>query len=50
MVAVIIGNKTYQGRIPAVDYAYRDAEAIKRYVVDVLGLPASKTSSWLQSN
>lgn len=45
MVAVIIGNKTYQGRIPAVDYAYRDAEAIKRYVVDVLGLPASKTSS-----
>jgi len=36
-VAVIIGNKTYQGRIPAVDYAHNDAEAIKRYVVDVLG-------------
>jgi len=36
-VAVIIGNKTYQGRIPAVDYAHRDAEAIKRYIVDILG-------------
>lgn len=36
-VAVIIGNKTYQGDIPAVDYAHNDAEAIKRYVLDVLG-------------
>ncbi|MBW7996814.1 MAG: caspase family protein [Candidatus Glassbacteria bacterium] len=36
-VAVIIGNKTYQGHIPAVDYAHNDAEAIKRYVVDILG-------------
>lgn len=36
-VAVIIGNKTYHGRIPAVDYAHNDAEAIKRYVIDVLG-------------
>jgi uncharacterized caspase-like protein len=36
-VAVIIGNKTYQGRIPAVDYAHNDAEAIKRFVTDVLG-------------
>ncbi len=36
-VAVIIGNQNYQGRIPAVDYAQRDAEAIKRYVIDVLG-------------
>jgi formylglycine-generating enzyme required for sulfatase activity len=36
-VAVIIGNKTYHGRIPAVDYAHNDAAGIKRYVVDVLG-------------
>lgn len=36
-VAVIIGNKTYQDRIPSVDYAHRDAQAIRRYVLDVLG-------------
>ncbi|NQU56964.1 MAG: caspase family protein [Rhodospirillales bacterium] len=36
-VAVIIGNKVYQGGIPAVDFAHNDAEAIKRYVLDVLG-------------
>ncbi len=37
-IAVIIGNKDYQSRnIPPVDYALRDAEAFKRYVVDVLG-------------
>jgi formylglycine-generating enzyme required for sulfatase activity len=36
-VAVIIGNKTYQGDIPTVDYAHNDADAIKRYVLDVLG-------------
>jgi formylglycine-generating enzyme required for sulfatase activity len=35
-VAVIIGNRNYQG-IPAVDFADRDAEAMKRYVVDLLG-------------
>ena len=36
-VAVIIGNRTYAGDIPAVSFAHRDAEAFKRYVVDVLG-------------
>ncbi len=36
-VAVIIGNKTYQGDIPTVDYAHNDADAIRRYVLDVLG-------------
>ena len=36
-VAVIIGNKTYKGDIPDVDYAHNDADAIKRYVLDVLG-------------
>ena len=36
-VAVIVGNRTYAGDIPDVDYAHRDAEAFKRYVVDVLG-------------
>ena len=35
-VAVIIGNKDYSG-VGAVRYAHRDAEAFKRYVVDVLG-------------
>ena len=36
-VAVIIGNRDYGGDIPDVDYAHRDAEAFKGYVVDVLG-------------
>ncbi len=35
-VAVIIGNRAYAGRVPTVDYAHNDAEAIKRYVIDVL--------------
>ena len=37
-VAVIIGNRTYRNeRIPEVDYAHRDAEAFKRFVLEVLG-------------
>ena len=36
-VAVIVGNQSYAGDIPAVDFAHRDAEAFRRYVVDVLG-------------
>ena len=36
-VAVIIGNRNYQGSVPEVSYAHRDAEAFKRYVLDALG-------------
>jgi TPR repeat protein len=37
-VAVIIGNKTYLNQdAPEVKFADRDAQAIKRYVIDVLG-------------
>ncbi len=36
-VAVIIGNRHYQGAVPEVSYAHRDADAFKRYVVDALG-------------
>ncbi len=36
-VAVVIGNKSYQGRIPEVAYAHRDADAMKAYLVQVLG-------------
>lgn len=32
-VAVIIGNRHYQGAVPEVSYAHRDAEAFKRYVL-----------------
>ena len=36
-VAVIIGNKGYQHeRVPEVVYAHRDAEAFRRYVLEVL--------------
>ncbi|CAA7614627.1 caspase family protein [Magnetospirillum sp. UT-4] len=37
-VAVIIGNRIYASdQIPAVEYAHRDADAMKRYLVEVLG-------------
>ena len=36
-VAVIIGNKAYVGDTPEVDNAHNDADAMKRYVIDVLG-------------
>jgi hypothetical protein len=37
-IAVIIGNKNYGDRIPPVDFAHNDAEAMKRFFVAVLGL------------
>lgn len=36
-IAVIVGNKNYPGDIPTVNYALNDAEAMKRFVIDVLG-------------
>ncbi|MCY3956497.1 MAG: SUMF1/EgtB/PvdO family nonheme iron enzyme [Nitrospira sp.] len=36
-VAVIIGNRTYEHGVTAVTYAHRDADAFRRYVIDVLG-------------
>ena len=36
-LAVIIGNGSYTGDVPPVDYAHRDARAFRRYVIDVLG-------------
>ncbi|MCY4454066.1 MAG: SUMF1/EgtB/PvdO family nonheme iron enzyme [Immundisolibacterales bacterium] len=42
-VAVIIGNRDYQNkRVPAVAYAHRDAEAFRRYVLDVLGFDPNR--------
>ena len=37
-VAVIIGNKKYGERLPPVDFAHNDAEAMKLFVVEVLGI------------
>ena len=37
-IAVIVGNKVYTDRdVPEVSFAHRDADAFRRYVVDVLG-------------
>ena len=36
-VAVIIGNKTYGGKIPEVSFAHNDADAMKRFVIEGLG-------------
>ena len=38
-VAVIIGNKDYTSRIPAVEFTHRDADAFKVFVTDLLGYP-----------
>jgi hypothetical protein len=35
-VAVIIGNKNYEGRTPAVDYAHNDADAMRKFVLERL--------------
>jgi hypothetical protein len=35
-VAVIIGNKNYEGRIPAVDFAHNDADAMRKFVLERL--------------
>jgi len=37
-IAVIIGNRNYESRIPAVDFAYNDADAMSRYVIEFLGV------------
>jgi len=36
-VAVIIGNRGYRAGLPAVRFAHRDAEAMRRFVISVLG-------------
>ena len=37
-VAVIIGNRSYENeRVPEVSYAHRDADAFRRFVLEVLG-------------
>jgi hypothetical protein len=36
-IAVIIGNKTYAGRTPAVEFAHNDAAAMKKFVIERLG-------------
>jgi hypothetical protein len=35
--AVIIGNRNYKGRVPTVDFAHNDADAMKRFIIDKLG-------------
>ena len=35
-VAVIIGNRTYQAAIPPVEFAHNDAEAMRRYALEML--------------
>ena len=36
-IAVIIGNKTYDGNIPEVSFAHNDADAMRQFVIDGLG-------------
>ena len=39
-VAVIIGNRSYSGSVPAVEFAHNDAAAMSRFVVERLGVRA----------
>ncbi len=42
-VAVIVGNQDYRNeRVPDVAFAHRDAEAFKRYVIEVLGFAPNR--------
>ena len=42
-VAVIVGNRDYQHeRVPDVAFAHRDADAFKRYVLEVLGFDPNR--------
>jgi hypothetical protein len=36
-IAVIIGNRNYTGNVPDVDFAHNDADAMRRFIVGVLG-------------
>jgi formylglycine-generating enzyme required for sulfatase activity len=36
-IAVVIGNKTYDGSIPEVSFAHNDADAFRKFVIDGLG-------------
>jgi hypothetical protein len=40
-VAVIIGNKNYGDRAPTVDFAHNDAEAMKDFAIEVMGVSNS---------
>ena len=35
--AVIIGNKNYSGRVPTVDFAHNDTDAMKQFIIEKLG-------------
>lgn len=37
-VAVIIGNRNYGDRVPSVDYAHNDADAMRRFIVGRIGV------------
>ena len=37
-IAVIIGNRNYGGRTPAVEFAHNDADAMQRYMIEFLGI------------
>jgi hypothetical protein len=40
-IAVVIGNRDYKNKdVPSVDYALNDAEAMKKYLINVLGYRA----------
>lgn len=36
-IAVVIGNKNYSQGVPAVDFAHRDAEFVREYLIKTLG-------------
>ena len=36
-VAVIIGNRNYSNKVPAVSFAHNDADAMRRYLIEIKG-------------
>lgn len=39
-IAVVIGNRTYQANIPAVEFAHNDADAMRQYFIERYGVLA----------
>jgi|GEM_PF-4313683 len=48
-VAVIIGNQNYASPVPSVQFARRDAQAMKRFVIDILGIKESNVIELLDA-
>lgn len=48
-IAVVIGNQNYKPPIPKVEFAHRDAKAMRKFAIDVLGVKESNVIELLDA-